>query len=242
MGLALLLASAGAAHADTWQVGDLTTYTGGSWGGCAANCGSSFPDPGAVLLDASFNTVYGAIGGVIAGSPSGFTMVFTDAGSVRAYLPSVGPFAPLNGSYVNPGSTASGAFGGQVLALELNVDFSDAGLLPGSSGLRFGDLILENFTNGPFVNQESFNGLTVRQFLADENILLSGGSTIFSISDLNTAAGDITASFSNGTPSAFAQEHLVAPTSASNVPEPSNWLLMIPAIFGLGWSRRRQRR
>lgn len=234
-----LLACVGAANADTWQTGDLTTYTQGSWGGCAANCGSSFPDPGAVLLNASFNTVYAGIGGVIVGSASKFTMVFTDADSVRAYMPSIGPFSPLNGSVVNPASTASGAFGGEVLALEFNVDFSDAGLLPGSSGLRFGDLILENFSNGPFVNQASFNGLTVRQFLADENILLSGGSTVFTIADLGTAASDMNGSFSNGIPSAFAQAHLVAPTSAGTVPEPSSWVPLIPAVFGLGWSRRR---
>ncbi|HEY1239983.1 MAG TPA: hypothetical protein VGF16_05470 [Bryobacteraceae bacterium] len=234
----VLLACAGAAYADTWQVGDLTTYNQGSWGGCVANCDPSFPDPGAVLLDASFNSVYAGIGGVIVGSASQFTMVFTDATSVRTYMPSIGPFAPLQGSVVDPASTVSGAFGGEVLALEFNVDFSDAGLLPGSSGLRFGDLVLENFTAGPFVNQESFNGLTVRQFLADENILLSGGSTVFSIADLGTAASDLNGSFSNGTPSAFAQAHLVAPTSASTVPEPASWLLLIPAVFGLGWIRR----
>lgn len=49
----LLLAGVSAAHADTWQVGDLKTYHEGSWGGCFANCDPSFPDPGAVLLDAS---------------------------------------------------------------------------------------------------------------------------------------------------------------------------------------------
>src|SRR5690348_1009404 len=70
--LTLLLAGAATGRADIWQVGDLTTYGGGSWGGCAANCGSSFPDPGAVLLDASFNTVYAATGGVIVGSASKF--------------------------------------------------------------------------------------------------------------------------------------------------------------------------
>jgi hypothetical protein len=238
--LMLLLVCAGAANADTWQTGDLTTYNQGSWGGCVTNCDPSFPDPGAVLLDASFNTVYAGTGGVIAGSASKFTMAFTDADSVRAYMPSIGPFAPLNGSVVNPGSTPSGAFGGEVLALEFNVDFSDAGLLPGTSGLRFGDLILENFTAGPFVNQESFNGLTVRQFLADENILLSGGSTVFSIADLGTAASDMNASFSNGKPSAFAQAHLVAPASASTVPEPSGWLLMTAGCLGLVRTRRRR--
>lgn len=241
MGLALLLACAGAANADTWKIGDLTTYGQGSWGGCAAACDPSLPDPGAVLLDGSFNTVYAGTGGVIVGSASKFTMAFTDADSVRAYMPSIGPFAPLSGSVVNPMTTVSGAFGGEVLGLEFNVDFSDAGLLPGSSGLRFGDLILENFSTGPFVNQESFNGLTVRQFLGDENILLSGGSTVFSFADLGTAASDFNGSFSNGIPSSFAQAHLVAP--APTVPEPSSLLLMTAAVLGMvsRWELRRRR-
>ena len=228
---ALALVCPGSANADVWSAGDLTTYGQGSWGG-----DPNIPDPGAVLLIANFNTIYTPTGGVIVGSASKFTMVFTDAGSVRTYLPSIGPLAPLNGSVVNPLSTASGAFGGEVLGLEFNVDFSDAGLLPGSSGLRFGDLVLENFSTGPVVNQESFNGLTVRQFLSDENILLSGGSTVFSIADLGTAASDINGSFSNGIPTAFAQDHLVAP--ASPVPEPSTLPLLIIVTAGLAWARR----
>ena len=232
----LLLACAGAAHADIWHNGDLTTYGQGSWGGCVATCDPSLPDPGAVLLDGSFNTVYAGTGGVIAGSESGFTMVFTDATSVRRYLPSIGAYASLNGSVVDPLSTASGSFGGEVLGLEFNVDFSDAGLLPGASGLRFGDLILANFSTGPVVNQEPFNGLTVRQFLGDVNILLSDGSTIFSIADLGTSLSDLNASFSNGTASAFAQAHLVAPASA--VPEPSSLLLVIAAALGMGLAER----
>ena len=103
-------------------------------------------------------------------------MSFTDTSSIRMYLPSIGPFAPLHGSVLNPISTPSGGFGGEVLGLELNIDFSDAGYLPGASGLRFGDLILANFSTAP-----TFNGLTVRQFLGDVNTLLGGGSTIFSI-------------------------------------------------------------
>lgn len=240
MGLALLVAFSGTGRADVWQVGDLTTYHQGSWGGCNPTCGPF--DGGAVLLDGSFNSVYAGTGGVIVGSASGFTMVFTDADSVRAYLPSIGPYAPLSGSVVNPVSTVSGAFGGEVLALEFNVDFSDAGLLPAATGLRFGDLLLENFSNGPFVNQEAFNGLTVRQFLGDVNTLLSGGSSVFTIADIGTAISSLNASFFGGTPQLFAQEHLVAPTSASTVPEPSTWLFLIPAIFGLGWIRRRQSR
>src|SRR5215831_2611226 len=99
--LALVLACAGAASADIWSPGDLTTYGQGSWGGCSPTsppsktCDPSFPDPGATLLVADFNTVYAAAGGVITGSSSGFTMVFTDAASVLVYMPSIGPFAPL---------------------------------------------------------------------------------------------------------------------------------------------------
>jgi hypothetical protein len=237
MGLALLLACAGAANADTWKIGDLTTYTQGSWGGCAANCDPSFPDPGAVLLVASYDTVYaGTFGLVTVGSTSKFTLTFTDANSALAYMPSIGFFAPLNGSIVNPISTVSGAFGGEVLGLEFNVDFSDAGFLPGASGIRFGDLILENFNTQPV-----FNGLTVRQFLGDVNTLLGGGSSVFSIADLGGTVGGINASFSNGIPTAFAQDHLVAPTSVSAVPEPSSLTLVSAGLLGMACALRLRR-
>ena len=236
--LLLLLTLGGLAHADTWHPGDLTTYNQGSWGGCtpisppSIDCDPSFPDPGATLLVANFNSVYASTGGVIVGSASGFTMVFTDASSVLRYQPSIGPFAPLSGSVVDPLSTASGAFGGEVLALQFNVDFSDAGLLPGTSGIPFGDLVLSNLS---FSAQPVLNGLTIRQFLADENILLSGGSTVLSIADLGTLPSDVNSSFSNGIPSAFAQAHLLGPTSTAPVPEPPNWMLVATAVLGLGW-------
>jgi hypothetical protein len=227
--LALALACAGVAHADIWNNGDLTTYTQSSWGGDPS------VDGGAALLVGSYDTVYaGNFGLVTVGSSSVFTMTFTDADSVRTYLPSIGFFAPLNGSIMDPIATASGAFGGEVLGLELNVDFSDAALLPGTSGLRFGDLALDSFTGTLSV----LNGLTVRQFLGDVNTLLGGGTAAFTIADLGGTVGGVNASFSDGTPTSFAQSHLVAPTTASTVPEPSSWLLMIPAVFGVVWSRR----
>jgi hypothetical protein len=232
MGLSLLLVCAGAANADTWHAGDLTTYTQSSWGGDPS------VDGGAALLVGSYETVYeGNFGLVTVGSTSGFTMTFTDADSVRTYLPSVGFFAPLNGSVLNPIATASGAFGGEVLGLELNVDFSDAGLLPGTSGLRLGDLVLAEFTGTLSV----LNGLTVRQFLGDVNTLLGGGTTGFTIADLGGTVGSVNASFSDGTPVPFAQAHLVAPTSVSPVPEPSSWLLVTAGWLGLAWTRRLRR-
>ena len=232
--LAIILGYAGAANAGTvWHVGDLTTYNQAIWGGVPGI------DGGATLLLANFDTVYAAPGGIIVGSPSRFTMVFTDAQSVLTYMPSIGPYAPLNSSVLNPLSTASGAFGGDVLALEFNVDFSDAGFLPGTSGLRFGDLILTGFSTFP-----QLNGLTVRQLLGDMNTLLSGGSSIVSISDLGTLVGDVNASFSSGlTATQFAQDHLEAPsTSGSAVPEPSSLVLWGSSLLGLAAIRRWKRR
>ena len=86
----MLLACAGAAHADIcgtgcepqrWQSGDVLTYTQSSWGGDLGI------DAGATLLEASFDAVYGAAGGVVVGSASRFVMVFTDAGEMNSLTP-----------------------------------------------------------------------------------------------------------------------------------------------------------
>lgn len=51
-----------------------------------------------------------------------------------AYLPAGGPAAALTGDLTNPVSSSAGVFGGQVLALQLNVDFSAAGITAGGRG------------------------------------------------------------------------------------------------------------
>ena len=219
------------ASATTWQAGDLTTYSEANWGGDPVGSPPSTPpDPGAALLVAQFDTVYAATFGVTVGSFSGFTMSFDNAQSVLAYMPSIGPFAALDGNILNPISTASGGFGGETLALQFNVDFSDAGKLPGTSGLRFGDLILANFTLLP-----QLNGLTVRQYLADLNILLSGGSSILTIADLDAALpGNFNGAFFDGQPSQFAQDHLIAPASSGETPLPPALALFATSLGVLG--------
>ena len=233
--LAILLGCAGSARATVWNVGDLTTYVQASWGGDPiGNPPFTDPDPGAALLVAQFNTVYGATFGVTVGS----FMSFDNAQSVLAYMPSIGQFAPLNGTVLDPISTASGGFGGETLGLEFNVDFSDAGLLPGTSGLRFGDLILANL-NGA---QAPLNGLTVRQFLGDTNILLSGGTSVITIANLGTLAGEVNGSFFDGTPDQFAQDHLVAPEISSETPLPAALPLFATGLGALGLLARRRKR
>ena len=56
-----------------------------------------------------------------------------------------------------------------MVALKLNIDFSDGGLIAGNCRLRFGDLTLCNFDSLPAINH-----LKVRDFLAVVNSLLGG--------------------------------------------------------------------
>lgn len=112
-----------------WHDGDVITYGQDSWGG----------DPSmstaAALLLAQFDAVYaGAAVEVGISGAAGFSMAVTSAAAILNYLPANGGNAPLNADFLDPLSTSSGAFGGFVLALQLDVDFSDAGQLGGSVG------------------------------------------------------------------------------------------------------------
>jgi hypothetical protein len=225
---ALTFGFSGAASATPlWMNGNEVTYSEASW-----------TSPGAALLLSDFDSVYAPTTGVLTlGLPSaGFTMKFTDAIAVLSYLPAVGVPGPLNQGYVNPTSTSSGFFGGNVLALELDVDFSDAGSLVGNLGIPFGDLVLANF--GPL---SLFNGRTVRQILGADNSDLGGGNSIFSIADLDALTVQLAISFDSGIPSTFAQEHLVAPTSnpPAQVPEPATLTLAALGLVGVVIRRRR---
>lgn len=108
--------------------------------------------------------------------------------------------ATLTQDYTNPGSTSSGVFGGQVLALRLNVDFSDRDITPGGP---LGDLVLDS-------TGTSLDGMTIAQILAAAERALGGGSlpSGYSISTLNELISNLNEAFDGGTPSAWAQNHL----------------------------------
>lgn len=134
-------------------------------------------------------------------------MIFTNAGAVLAYQPSVGTVGPLNANLANPTSTSSGAFGGEVVALKLNIDFADAGHTLGTfTSPRFGDLTLCNFTGSADV----LNNTSVRSFLAMANTALGDGATPISLADIHAITQQVNFSFSNGNPSLFAQQYLVS--------------------------------
>jgi hypothetical protein len=139
------------------QDGDYCSFSQGGFGG-----------PGAPydLLAANFVAIYPS--GVEVGIPGagGSSMTFTSAAAVQAYLPAGGSANKLTADINNPTSTASGQFGGQVLALKLNIALSDA--VATSPGL--GDLY---YCNGA---GDSLSGMTVRQILAAAETALGGGA------------------------------------------------------------------
>ena len=176
--------------------GDVVTYAPSQWSG----------DPTAThLLLAEFATVYNPSNGdvVIGDFSSGLFMLFTTPDAVMSYLPALGPPAALSLTVTDPPSTSSGSFGGGVTALELNVDFSDAGYLTGASGARFGDL---TFCNLPTTDSyptssaalAALNGTTVRQFLALVSDALSGEPSAYTPAQLDPLLQSLNASFEQG--------------------------------------------
>jgi hypothetical protein len=182
-----------------WHDGDEVTYDQTIWGG--PDIAGTPPN----LVHLNFHTIYpGVMELGIPLAQGGHFMDFTDQSTLLIYLPQSQPAGALNANVTDPTSTSSGIFGGQIAALRLNVDFSDANIISGTSGLKFGDLRLCGLTT-----TTGLNGSTIRQLQAIVNTALGGGTTPFAITDLSSLLTDVNASFEGGFVSTFAQAHVV---------------------------------
>ena len=137
----------------------LCSYTQGGWG-APPNGGNI-----ANTLKAKFSTVFPSgvtIG--ITGVSGKFSAKFTSASAIEAYLPAGGTPGVLTKNYTNPLTTSANVFGGQVLALQLSVSFSNAGVIKPGLGAAV-------------VQSGALAGLTVNQVLALANSVIGGNTS-----------------------------------------------------------------
>jgi hypothetical protein len=155
-----------------------TTYTQGGWG--AVPHGNN---PGYVLTR-NFGAVYPsgvAVGGM-------YKLTFTTAAAVINFLPMGTTAGRLTSNASNPTKSIGGVLAGQVLALQLSVDFSNRGITrPG--------LALLHIATGKAATA------TVGDALACANAVLGGGPlpSGFSLSDIVSILDSINNNFDNGT-------------------------------------------
>ena len=214
------------AHAE-FLPGEFITYSQDSWGGDPGVAGS-----GAQLLLYYFDLVF-PNGTVQIGLPgdAGYSIVFSSPVAVLDFLPGSGGPGPLTSDLTDPFSSSAGVFAGYTLALQLDLDFADAGLLGGSAGTRFEDLVLHDLV-APY--PQDLNGTTVREVVTELNFLLGGGIGPHSIDDIGVLTDRLSRAFEGGVPSQFAQDHLRI------VPEPPSVALAILATMIVLIARRRQ--
>jgi len=189
----------------SWASNVYVTYTQAAWG-----------DPqstGGTLLVARYDAIYSAPSALLTvGSPfpTGNALVFTSAKAVLDFLPQSGPSTSTLGRLIDPLTSPAGLIGGEAVALSLNLQFSSARQTPAPNGVPFGDLVLCKFEPG-----SAWNGVSVGDFLLTVSTILMNGwapSLYITLGEVEQMAAQLNASFANGIPSQFAQEHLVAGT------------------------------
>jgi hypothetical protein len=183
------------------------TFTPGDYGAPCNGTNASW------ILTHCFQKVY-PTGWVQCGltNGGGCCLKFNSCASVQKFAPGGGAPGCLRNSYSNPASCEAGSFAGQVLCLQLNVNFGDAKSVSGFSG-GCGDFVLNDATS-------PLNHCSVRQILGLCNTALGGGNISVggcTLSNLSLTCSNLNQSFENGNPSAWAACHLV-PAALTNVP------------------------
>jgi hypothetical protein len=85
----------------------------------------------------------------------------------------------LDSDLLNSTSSSAGLLGGDVAALKLNIDFSDAAVIPHNANVAFGDLRLCS------LSLAGISGMTVRDFATIPNTMLGGGGGPYTFNDID---------------------------------------------------------
>ncbi len=159
----------------------LKTFTQGGWAVVPRG-----GNPG-VYMTNNFSSAFP--NGLTIGSSTN-KLSLTSAASVTSFLPSGGTPAALSaGNLINPTSYGN-TFAGQLVAATLNVTFDSYDPSFTSSNNQLSSYVC---TFSPF------NGVSVSQLLMEANRAIGGGSTAYTISDLNDALTKLNENYDNGT-------------------------------------------
>ncbi|HEY3293877.1 MAG TPA: T9SS type A sorting domain-containing protein [bacterium] len=170
--------------------GGFRTYTQGGWG---ASCHGGNPG---CIRDDNWSAIFPLPNGLIVGGT--YTIQLTTSAAANAFIPAGGTPGVLTANLVNPTSSPAGVFAGQLVALALTLEFSNAGV-PGFNP-AFGSLVVQSGVHNP---TGAFAGWSVSSIFALANQVLGGNVGALpagiSVSDLNNVLTSINQNFDNGT-------------------------------------------
>lgn len=162
--------------------GQLRTQTPGGWGAKPAG-----NNPG-TYLHANFAQAFP--NGLTIGYAPMHTVTFTSAQAITNYLPGGGTPAKLTMDHTNPATTdLKNSLVSHMLALTLSVVFDDKYANFAPSGVVLGDMIIES---------GAFAGWTVRAFWAEANIVLGGGTSMYTVQQVHSTASAINENYVDG--------------------------------------------
>ena len=144
----------------------------------------------ASYLNANFAAAFPAPNHLTIGC-GGRTLRLTSASAVRSFLPSQGTTNQLNyGAMVNPGSSFSSQFAGELVALKLSIRFDELNANFSSSPVLLKDMVIAS---------GSFAGYTVAELVAEADAKIGSCSSSFTRASLKEAVMLVNSGYAGGT-------------------------------------------
>lgn len=159
--------------------GRFVTYTQGGWHGTGK--------PGQYLV-AHFDACRDTF---VLGDPCGYTIKFSDAAAVQAFLPQGNTAASLTQNMINPGSVNINVLAGQVLANGLALMFDQCDPYFGNSYSSLGAQVYN-------VNNSPFKGWSIKAIYDTARKVLSGCPSNYSPVQMNVVCTAINENYDTG--------------------------------------------